>query len=152
MNKYEQIQGKRPDLSSRSTGAQVEKQTTGKPDEARERNGWSDGWTLLVLYGIMYELAICSDGKTEAQPRSFRQKRPAIEHITTRKCASFISLLHHTSQRKAIIKGEGELDVEKSFSVCVNVHVLLWVWKSGRIRNWSIHRNGAVTVVSDKRF
>ena len=37
----------------------------------------------------------------------------------------FISLLHRTSQRKAIIKGEGELDVEKSFSVCVNVHVLL---------------------------
>ena len=37
----------------------------------------------------------------------------------------FASLLHCTSQRKAIIKGEGELDVEKSFSVCVNVHVLL---------------------------
>ena len=37
----------------------------------------------------------------------------------------FISLLHRPSQRKAIIKGEGELDVDKSFSVCVNVHVLL---------------------------
>ena len=33
----------------------------------------------------------------------------------------FISLLHRISQRKAGIKGEGELDVEKSFSVCVNV-------------------------------
>ena len=37
----------------------------------------------------------------------------------------FISLLHRTSQRKAILKGEGELYVEKSFSVCVTVHVLL---------------------------
>ena len=37
----------------------------------------------------------------------------------------FISLLHRNSQGKAIIKSEGELDVEKSFSVCVNVHVLL---------------------------
>ena len=37
----------------------------------------------------------------------------------------FISFLHRSSQRKAIIKGECELDVEKSFSVCVNVHELL---------------------------
>ena len=61
----------------------------------------------------------------------------------------FVSRLHHTSQRKAVIReggeDEGKLDVEKSFSVCVNVHVLLWVRKSGRNRNWSIHRNGAVT-------
>ena len=32
---------------------------------------------------IMYELAVCSDGMTEAQPRSFRQNRPASEYITT---------------------------------------------------------------------
>ena len=54
----------------------------------------------------------------------------------------FTCLLHGTSQRKAIIKGEGELNVEKSFSVFVNVHVLLWLQKSRRNRNWSIHRNG----------
>ena len=29
----------------------------------------------------MYELAVCSDGMTEAQPRSFRQNRPASEYI-----------------------------------------------------------------------
>ena len=32
-------------------------------------------------YRIMYELAVCSDGMTEAQPRSFRQNRPASEYI-----------------------------------------------------------------------
>ena len=32
-------------------------------------------------YRIMYELAVCSDGMTEAQPRSFRQNRPASEDI-----------------------------------------------------------------------
>ena len=31
------------------------------------------------MYRIMYELAVCSDGMTEAQPRSFRQNRPASE-------------------------------------------------------------------------
>ena len=31
---------------------------------------------------IMYELAVCSDGMTEAQPRSFRQNRPASEYIS----------------------------------------------------------------------
>ena len=34
-----------------------------------------------ILYRIMYELAVCSDGMTEAQPRSFRQNRPASEYI-----------------------------------------------------------------------
>ena len=35
-----------------------------------------------VMYRIMYELAVCSDGMTEAaQPRSFRQNRPASEYI-----------------------------------------------------------------------
>ena len=29
----------------------------------------------------MYELAVCSDGMTETQPRSFRQNRPASEYI-----------------------------------------------------------------------
>ena len=33
------------------------------------------------MYRIMYELAVCSDGMTEAQPRSFRQNRPASEYI-----------------------------------------------------------------------
>ena len=32
-------------------------------------------------YRIMYELAVCSDGMTEAEPRSFRQNRPASEYI-----------------------------------------------------------------------
>ena len=34
-------------------------------------------------YRIMYELAVCSDGMTEAQPapRSFRQNRAASEYI-----------------------------------------------------------------------
>ena len=35
-----------------------------------------------VTYRIMYELAVCSDGMTEAQPRSFRQNRPASEYIS----------------------------------------------------------------------
>ena len=34
-----------------------------------------------AMYRIMYELAVCSDGMTEAQPRSFRQNRPASEYI-----------------------------------------------------------------------
>ena len=34
-----------------------------------------------VMYRIMYELAVCSDGMTEAQPRSFRQNKPASEYI-----------------------------------------------------------------------
>ena len=34
-----------------------------------------------LTYRIMYELAVCSDGMTEAQPRSFRQNRPASEYI-----------------------------------------------------------------------
>ena len=34
-----------------------------------------------IMYRIMYELAVCSDGMTEAQPRSFRQNRPASEYI-----------------------------------------------------------------------
>ena len=29
----------------------------------------------------MYELAVCSDGMTEAKPRLFRQNRPASEYI-----------------------------------------------------------------------
>ena len=36
---------------------------------------------LGALYRIMYELAVCSDGMTEAQPKSFRQNRPASEYI-----------------------------------------------------------------------
>ena len=35
----------------------------------------------VIMYRIMYELADCSDGMTEAQPRSFRQNRPASEYI-----------------------------------------------------------------------
>ena len=35
----------------------------------------------FFTYRIMYELAVCSDGMTEAQPRSFRQNRPANEYI-----------------------------------------------------------------------
>ena len=37
--------------------------------------------TTYGTYRIMYELAVCSDGMTEAQPRSFRQNRPASEYI-----------------------------------------------------------------------
>ena len=36
---------------------------------------------VFMVYRIMYELAVCSDGMTEAQPRSFRQNRPASEYI-----------------------------------------------------------------------
>ena len=35
----------------------------------------------FIPYRIMYQLAVCSDGMTEAQPRSFRQNRPASEYI-----------------------------------------------------------------------
>ena len=42
-------------------------------------------WMSLTLgstkYRIMYELAVYSDGMTEAQPRSFRRNRPASEYI-----------------------------------------------------------------------
>ena len=36
---------------------------------------------VRITYRIMYELAVCSDGMTLAQPRSFRQNRPASEYI-----------------------------------------------------------------------
>ena len=36
---------------------------------------------VFGLYRMMYELVVCSDGMTEAQPRSFRQNRPASEYI-----------------------------------------------------------------------
>ena len=49
---------------------------------AQHRASWSgmvrSGATRIL---IMYELAVCSDGMTEAQPRSFRQNRPASEYI-----------------------------------------------------------------------
>ena len=59
--------------------------------------------------------------------------RPALIYLFIFAAAS---LLHRTSQGKAIIKGEGELDVEKSFSVCVNVHVFMettW-WNNDHLR------------------
>ena len=31
---------------------------------------------------IMYELEVCSDGTTEAQPRSFRQNRPTASTLS----------------------------------------------------------------------
>ena len=36
---------------------------------------------LLNCIGFLYELAVCSDGMTEAKPRLFRQNRPASEYI-----------------------------------------------------------------------
>ena len=36
---------------------------------------------LTLRYRIMYELAVCSDGMTEAKPRLFRQNRPASEYV-----------------------------------------------------------------------
>ena len=36
----------------------------------------------LVLARIMYELEVCSDGTTEAQPRSFRQNRPTASTLS----------------------------------------------------------------------
>ena len=36
----------------------------------------------LCMYRIMYELAVCSDGMTEAQPRSFRQNRPPASTLS----------------------------------------------------------------------
>ena len=41
--------------------------------------------TVLRLYmqsRIMYELEVCSDGTTEAQPRSFRQNRPTASTLS----------------------------------------------------------------------
>ena len=35
-----------------------------------------------VLSRIMYELEVCSDGTTEAQPRSFRQNRPTASTLS----------------------------------------------------------------------
>ena len=48
--------------------------------------------TFHALYRIMYELAVCSDGMTEAQPRSFRQNRPASEW--THKCSKRNSVMN----------------------------------------------------------
>ena len=45
---------------------------------ARKKSGFLSS---EFMYRIMYELAVCSDGMTEAQPRSFRQNRPASEYI-----------------------------------------------------------------------
>ena len=53
---------------------------------AEQMSGCAVGSCVLpgenfFTYWIMYELAVCSDGMTEAQPRSFRQNRPASEYI-----------------------------------------------------------------------
>ena len=42
---------------------------------------------------IMYELEVCSDGTTEAQPRSFRQNRPTASTL------SDIMQVQHMSQK-----------------------------------------------------
>ena len=39
------------------------------------------GQCLSRMYRILYTLAVCSDGMTEAKPRLFRQNRPASEYI-----------------------------------------------------------------------
>ena len=40
------------------------------------------GWSMqFITYRIMYKLAVCSNGMTEAKPRLFRQNRPASEYI-----------------------------------------------------------------------
>ena len=36
----------------------------------------------VVMSRIMYELEVCSDGTTEAQPRSFRQNRPTASTLS----------------------------------------------------------------------
>ena len=35
-----------------------------------------------IMSRIMYELEVCSDGTTEAQPRSFRQNRPTASTLS----------------------------------------------------------------------
>ena len=35
-----------------------------------------------VMSRIMYELEVCSDGTTEAQPRAFRQNRPTASTLS----------------------------------------------------------------------
>ena len=52
-----------------------------KESPERFRGGVYQCFEPCVMYRIMYELAVCSDGMTEAQPRSFRQNRPASEYI-----------------------------------------------------------------------
>ena len=57
---------------------------------------WDGGITTkdtktYVMYRIMYELAVCSDGMTEAQSKSVRQNRPASEQP-----ASTLSDIMHT--------------------------------------------------------
>ena len=48
---------------------------------------------------IMYELEVCSDGTTEAQPRSFRQNRPTASTL------SDIMQVQHMSRK---IRGNAE--------------------------------------------
>ena len=37
---------------------------------------------MHIMSRIMYELEVCSDGTTEAQPRSFRQNRPTASTLS----------------------------------------------------------------------
>ena len=56
--------------------------------EVRSRSYNRDTGAVLVqravriLSRIMYELEVCSDGTTEAQPRSFRQNRPTASTLS----------------------------------------------------------------------
>ena len=51
------------------------------PSTVRGTRPSSYATQTVIMYRIMYELAVCSDGMTEAQPRSFHQNRPASEYI-----------------------------------------------------------------------
>ena len=46
----------------------------------------------VILSRIMYQLEVCSDGTTEAQPRSFRQNRPTASTL------SDVMQVQHTSR------------------------------------------------------
>ena len=53
---------------------------------------------LAILQMIMYELEVCSDGTSEAQPRLFRENRPNASTL------SDIIHVQHTSMRNSLVK------------------------------------------------
>ena len=57
---------------------------------------------LPSLYRIMYELAVCSDGLTSAQPRSFHQNRPASDyaHSPANRCSAWLFEHVHLNAKK----------------------------------------------------
>ena len=63
---------------------------------------------FLLTSLLMYELAVCSDGMTEAQPRSFRQNRPACRRWSppapcTCTCSAAVDAILHSFKNAQVV-------------------------------------------------